>query len=271
MDEEARVRGAGRLFEGRCSLSLGGGEDGPFGRVSRLGTRRVGPLMSLVLTAGCAEDLLVRSRGGDTRAATLEEDAEGSAKGWVKEEIGWAERWRAGEDMEAWRREGVKKLVWPATRTLSLGRSLWLCGRGGSTSSLSLSLSGGGTGTGGTGTGEETSLAGRRNETLDSIRDLAFSFSFRPSSSDALPLPLPAPCESTPDSSTGAECFALDFVAVRRLCSKELRSRLNVFGWFSACDSCREEDGVGGSTCFCETIGSGLEIVTLSLATAAAI
>ena len=120
VDEEARVRGAGRLFEGRCSLSLGGGEYGPFGRVSRLGTRRVGPLMSLVLTAGCAADLLVRSRGGDTRAATLEEDAEGSAKGWVKgEEIDCAERWRAGDDMEAWRKEGVKKLVWPATRTLS--------------------------------------------------------------------------------------------------------------------------------------------------------
>lgn len=123
----------------------------------------------------------------------------------------------------------------------------------------------------GMGMGEDTSLAGRRKETLDSIRDLAFSFSFRPSSSDALPLPLPAPCESTPDSSTGAACFALDFVAVRRDCSKEVRSRLNVFGWLSDAGSCREEDGVGGSTCFWETIGSGLEIVTLSLAMAAAI
>lgn len=135
-DGEASVRGAGRLFGGRWSLSLGDGEDVPFGRVSRLGARGVGPLMSLVLTAGWTEDLRVRSRGGDTRAATLEEEPEGSAKGWVKgEEIDCAERWRAGDDMEAWRKEGVKKLVWPATRTLWLGRSL--CARAAASSSWS--------------------------------------------------------------------------------------------------------------------------------------
>ena len=124
--------------------------------------------------------------------------------------------------MEACRNEGVKKLVWPATRTLSLSRSLEP--RAGSLASLARG------GTGGTGEGEETSLPGRRNETLDSILDLAFSFSLGPSSSDALPLPLPAPWESTPDSSTGAGPLAFDLVAVRKLCSKEERSRLNVFG-----------------------------------------
>lgn len=183
------------------------------------------------------------------------------------------ERWRAGDDMEAWRKEGVKKLVWPATRTLSLGRSLSLCVRAAS----SCSRANGATGTGGTGTGEDISLAGRRNETLDSILDLAFSFSFGASSSDALPLPLPAPGESTPDSSTAAGDLALDFVAVRRLCSSEERRRLNVFGWASdVCDWSREEDaapvpsGAPGSACFWETMERGLDIDMLSLATAAA-
>ena len=108
-----------------------------------------------------------------------------------------ADRCSAGEDMEACRNEGVKKLVWPATRTLSLSRSL--LARTASGSSL-LSREG----RGGTGEGEDTSLPGRRNETLDNIRDLAFSFSLRPSSSEAFPLPFPAPWESTPDSSTAA-------------------------------------------------------------------
>ena len=98
-------------------MSLGEGEDVPFARVSRLGTRGVGPLISLVLTVGWALDLRVRSRGGDTSAATLEVEPLGSAKGWVKEEgMGCADTCNAGEDMEAWRNEGVKKLVWPATR-----------------------------------------------------------------------------------------------------------------------------------------------------------
>ncbi len=140
----------------------------------------------------------------------------------MKEEgSGCADRCNAGEDMEACRREGVKKLVWPATRTLSLSRTLL---------PLPASFSSVVEGTGGTGEGEDTSLPGRRNETLDNIRDLAFSFSLRPSSSEAFPLPFAAPCESTPDSSTIAAAFALDLVAVRKLCSRDERSRLNVFG-----------------------------------------
>lgn len=186
----------------------------------------------------------------------------------MKEEgIGCAERCNAGEDMEACRREGVKKLVWPAARTLSLSRSLLL--RLASFSSVV-------EGTGGTGEGEGASLTGRRNETLDNIRDLAFSFSLGPSSSAAFPLPFAAPWESTPDSSTIAAAFALDLVAVRRLCSRDERRRLNVLGWGSAGGS-RDEDaaaegsGTEVSTCFCDTIWCGFENVTLSLATAAAI
>ena len=185
--------------------------------------------MSFVLTAGWALALLVRSREGETRAATLEVEPLGNAKGWVKEEgRGCAERCNAGEDMEACRNEGVKKLVWPATRTLSLSRSL--SPRAAAPSSLARG------GRGGMGVGEDTSLPGRRNGTLDSILDLDFSFSLGPSSSDALPLPLPAPCESTPDSSTRAGSLALDFVAVRKLCSRDDRSRLNVFGCASAAE-----------------------------------
>ncbi len=184
-DEVASDSGGGRPFV-RCSRSLGDGEDVPFARVSRLGARGVGPLMSLVLTAGWALALRIRSRGGDIRAATLEVDPLGSAKGWVKGEgMGCADRCNAGEDMEACRNEGVKKLVWPATRTLSLSRSL--LPRAASFSSRARE------GTGGTGEGEDTSLPGRRNETLDNIRDLAFSFSLGPSPSEAFPLPFPAP------------------------------------------------------------------------------
>ena len=128
------------------------------------------------------------------------------------------------------------------------------------------------------GRGEDTSLAGRRKETLDSILDLAFSFSLGPSSSEALPLPLAVPCESRPDwSAGGAGSFALDFVAVRKLCSNEDRRRLNVFGWWPAaadaagCCS-RDEDAAGApaSRCFWDGIACVLETVTLSLATAAA-
>ena len=34
-----------------------------------------------------------------------------------------AERWRVGDDMQAWPKEGVRRLVWPATRLLSLSLS----------------------------------------------------------------------------------------------------------------------------------------------------
>ena len=213
----------------------GVGEAAPAGRRE---ARGAGPLMSLVLTgeeeeAGCALARRVRSLGGETRAATLEDEPE---RAWAKEEgMGCAERWRVGDDMEAWRKEGVKKLVWPATRPLSLSFSLsrsrgarapsWLArgGRGGRSA-----------GEEGEGEGEETSRPGRRNGTLDSILDLALSFSLGPSSSAALALPLPAPSESTPDSSTLAGSFALDLVAVRKLCSRDERRRLNVRGCASA-------------------------------------
>lgn len=179
------MSGGGRPF-GRCSMSLGDGEDVPLARRSRLGARGVGPLMSLVLTEGWALALRVRSRGGDTRAATLEVDPLGSANGWVKgEAMDCAERCNAGDDMEACRNEGVKKLVWPATRTLSFARSL--PPRSASFSSLARE------GTGGIGEGEDTSLPGRRKETLDNIRDLAFSFSLGISAPGAFPLPLPSP------------------------------------------------------------------------------
>ena len=78
-----------------------------------------------------------------------------------------AEKWMVGDDMEVWPKEDVKKLVWPATRMLS----------------LSLSRSRGARGEGGAGggrlkEGKETTPLGWRNGTLDSILDLALSFSF---------------------------------------------------------------------------------------------
>lgn len=124
--------------------------------------------------------------------------------------------------MDACRKEGVRKLVFPATRALFLSRS------------LSARAPCASRGTGGTGAGGCDSLAaGLRNETLDSILDLDLLFSSGGCSSDARSLPLPlTPWLGTmaPVSSTGALIFAFDLVAVRKLCSNDDRSRLNVLG-----------------------------------------
>lgn len=181
-------------------------------------------------------------------AATLEVEPDGSAKGWVKTEVIGFEAVRAGEDIDACRKE-------PNARVLSLFQSL--------SSKAAAPRTGG---KGGTGEGVETSLPGRRNETLDSIFDLAFSFSFELSTSAALPFPFPSPCESTPDSSAGgAGAFALDRVAVRNVCSKDDRRRPNVFcGGSGVCICSRDDDAAGAllvSTCLAM---KGLENVMFS-------
>jgi hypothetical protein len=43
------------------------------------------------------------------------------------DDISWDERWRAGEDMDAWRRDGVAKLVNPAWRDLVVAIALLPC------------------------------------------------------------------------------------------------------------------------------------------------
>lgn len=124
--------------------------------------------------------------------------------------------------MDACRREGVRKLVLPATRALSMPRSL------GALAAFCTSR-----GTGGAGAGGWDSLAGLRNETLDNILDLDLLFSSDGCSSETRSLPLPLPPSlgaMTPVSSTGALIFTLDLVAVRIVCSNDERSRLNVFG-----------------------------------------
>lgn len=125
--------------------------------------------------------------------------------------------------MDACLREGVRKLVLPATWPFvgppSLPASALL--------ESVCSMATGGTGAGGN---ESFPPAGRRNETLDNIRDLGFSLSCTTWSSDALSFPLPSLGGRTPDSSRGVPILALDFVAVRKLCSNDERNRLNVFG-----------------------------------------
>lgn len=116
-------------------------------------------------------------------------------RGTVGRERGDAceERWTAGEDMEACRIEGVRKLVNPAIRTFSTTTLL-------DASSSFVPSSGGPEvvfdAAGGTGDGVEESLRLRRNVTLDSSSlnidfsfSFSFSFSFVGTSNDTLSFP----------------------------------------------------------------------------------
>ena len=123
--------------------------------------------------------------------------------------------------MEAWRKDGVKKLVKPASRTLSLSLSL---------SRLAASFLPAGTG----GTGDvESRPPARRKETLDSMLDFDRSFATTMSSAPfvagarSLPLGLLA-CASAPTSST--EGLLRRRLVVRSVFSSEVRSRLKVRG-----------------------------------------
>lgn len=151
--------------------------------------------------------------------------------------------------MEACRKEGVWKLACPAKRAFSaLPLPLSLSSFAGSFRSLA--------GMGGA-AGEAWSRApGRRNETLDSILDLGFSFSFETCSSDALSFPLPSVGATTAKSIAGTGDLTRDLVAVRMLCSREERRRLNVLGCGSGLaeddnwddDGRREEEASGGGS-----------------------
>lgn len=132
----------------------------------------------------CKLGFVERWRVGATRPSVLLDD-ERATEGWdFGEGSAWDDKWRAGEDIEARRIDGVMKLVTPAT----------------------LSFSGGGF-------GEGVADSLRRKVTLLSI----FIFSFSCGSSLAFPFPFAV---KVANSSTGGRAF-FERVAVLMLCSSD--------------------------------------------------
>lgn len=172
-------------------------------------------------------DLRVLSRAGragETRAGLVDEDEAGIAGCDLGDGRACEERWRAGDDTDPWRSDGVIKLVNPARRTL-----------------LEVSSATGGMGEG---AGVTDSLPPRRKLTLDSslLSTPCLSLSFCKSS---LSFPLPVLGVIVAKSSTGGVCF-LDLVAVRMLCSREERRRVN--GFVDKSSAAADDDEEGG--CF---------------------
>lgn len=68
---------------------------------------------------GCEVFLLDLSRFGETKISTTEEEETGIAGRELGEGKAGEDKCKVGDDIEAWRMEGVIKLVNPAARTLS--------------------------------------------------------------------------------------------------------------------------------------------------------
>ncbi len=209
-------------------------------------------------------DLRVRSRAGrdgETWVGLVDDDEAGITSWDLGDGRACEERWRAGDDMDPWRSDGVTKLANPARRTL------WV-----------VSSAAGGMGEG---AGVTDSLPPRRKLTLDSnlLSMPCFSLSFCGSS---LSFPLLVLGVIVAKSSTGGACF-LDLVAVRILCSREERRRVNGFVGKSAAaaddeeeeEGCfeREDEAVGSILLFemrwWDAIGNGPETETLGSTAAA--
>lgn len=203
-------------------------------------------------------DLRVRSRAGRDGETWV---GMAGIAGWdLGDGRGCEERGRAGDDMDPWRSDGVTKLANPARRTL------WVT-----------SFAAGGMGEG---AGVTDSLPPRRKLTLDSnlLSMPCFSLSFCRSS---LSFPLLVLGVIVAKSSMGGACF-LDLVAVRILCSREERRRVNGFVGKSAAaaddeeeEGCfeREDEAVGSILLFemrwWDAIGNGPETETLGSTAAA--
>ena len=130
-------------------------------------------------------------------------------------------RVRVGEDMEACRRDGASKDVWPPRALLALSLSL-------STLSASTREAPCADADVAAAAGDGALGSRRRKETLDSMLDLDRSFAAM-GSSEAFSFPFPwLAGVIVPVSSS--DCLPLDLPVVRSVCSNEVRSRLNVVG-----------------------------------------
>lgn len=138
----------------------------------------------------------MRCLAGVTSASTAEDDDAGTIDCDFGDGNAWEDKCKAGDDLDAWRIDGVIKLVKPACLTFPPAST-----------------------TGVVDEGVRESRTARRNVTLFNIFGISLGFV-------SFSLPLFALAETFADRSTdGGGGSFFDRVAVRKLCSKVTRRR----------------------------------------------